>query len=614
LNPRIPAKVANFPDSPGIYLFTDARGRALYVGKAANLRARVRAYLKPGGDGRALLRFLESRAHDVEFVATRTEQEALLLENTLIKQRKPLCNVRLKDDKAFLLLRIDLAEEWPWFRFVRRRRDDGARYFGPYASAKAVRRTLRLLHKIVPLRDCADTVFRNRSRPCLKHQIGRCPAPCVQLVGRDEYMQAVERACAILAGDVQQTRRDLQAQMQQAAANLEFERAQARKQQIEALDLVAERQHVVGDRAIDQDAIGLHRVGSDVVAVVLAFRGGRLENSRRFEMKSELPDELLLGELLQRYYEGDQYLPPRIAVPGPVVDRELLEAWLTSRRGSRVEILQPERGARRREVEIAIENARLVDAMQVDAAQRGAALVAAAERRLGLAVRPDRIHGLDVSTTQGKGTVASRVCFTGGQPDKSGYRRFRISAEAAGDDFRALEEAVRRSLALCLQSDGDDELPDLLLIDGGRGQLAAAERALAELALAGEVAVAALAKSRLRGRGAARHATDERVFLPGARDAIPLLPGAAETVLLASVRDEAHRFAVTYHRGVRSRITSELDAIPGVGPGRRRLLLRHFGSLGAVRAASVDELAAVPGIPRRVAEAVHRAFAAARPA
>lgn len=609
VHPAVAEQVARFPDSPGIYVFTDAAGRALYVGKAANLRARVRSYLKPGGDGRYLLRFLEQRAAAVEFVATRTEAEALLLENTVIKKRKPLCNIRLKDDKAFLLLRIDPAEPWPWFRLVRRRRDDGARYFGPYASAKAVRRTLRLLHKVVPLRDCTDTVFRNRSRPCLKHQIGRCPAPCVGLIDRDTYLRQIDRACAILAGRTQELRRELQQQMQQAAEALQFERAQVLKEQLAALGHVAEPQSVVGAGEADQDAFGLHRVGSEVVAVVLAFRDGQLESSRRFELRSELPDELLLGELLQRYYEGDQYLPPRVLVPGPVADQDLLEAWLAGRRGSRVAILQPVRGQRRRELEMANENARLVDAMQADEAQRGAMLVQAVADRLGLATPPDRIHGLDVSTTQGKGTVASRVCFVGGRPDKAGYRRFRIRGDAARDDFHALAEAVRRSLSLCLQSDGDDELPDLLLIDGGRGQLSAATTAVDELALSDEVALAALAKSRVLGRGPARRTSDERAFLPGAREPIPLLPGAAETRLLAGVRDEAHRFAVTYHRKVRGSLASELDAIRGVGPERRRKLLRHFGSLSAVRAATVEEIAAVPGMPRRVAEQIHEQLA-----
>src|SRR5262245_57826705 len=254
MDPRIAEKTARFPEGPGVYVFVDARGKALYVGKAADLRARVRSYLKPGGDGRPQLRFLEHEAHDVEFVATATEQEALLLENTVIKKKKPRYNIKLKDDKAFLLLRLDPKEPWPWYRLVRRRRDDGALYFGPYASAKSVRRTLRLLHKIAPLRDCTDHVFQNRSRPCIKHQIGRCPAPCVGLVDREAYEELLARSLRILRGDTAPVLRDLRAAMAAASEGLEFERAQALKLQLEALQSVAERQTVVA-AAGDEDAL-----------------------------------------------------------------------------------------------------------------------------------------------------------------------------------------------------------------------------------------------------------------------------------------------------------------------------------------------------------------------
>ncbi|MEE2885881.1 MAG: GIY-YIG nuclease family protein, partial [Planctomycetota bacterium] len=285
MNQNIAARVGRFPKEPGVYIFLDGDGKALYVGKAARLRDRVRSYLKPGGDGRAAMRFLESEASDVEFLVTRTEQEALLLENTIIKKRKPKYNVKLKDDKSFLMLRLDPAEPWPWFRLVRRRKDDGGLYFGPYASAKSVRRTLRLLHKVVPLRDCSDSVFRNRSRSCLKHQIGRCPAPCVGEVGVAEYAGLVERAVGILNGQAGPLLRDLKRQMTAASGALEFERAQALKVQIEALTRVAERQGVVGEGDADVDVVGLHRLGDEVSAVFLLYRGGKLEGSRRFAFR-----------------------------------------------------------------------------------------------------------------------------------------------------------------------------------------------------------------------------------------------------------------------------------------------------------------------------------------
>jgi excinuclease ABC subunit C len=602
MHPQIVDKVARFPEGPGVYVFVDEDSKALYVGKAADLRARVRSYLKPGGDGRFQLRFLEHEAHDVEFVATATEQEALLLENTVIKKRQPRYNLKLKDDKAFLLLRLDPQEPWPWYRLVRRRRDDGALYFGPYASAKAVRRTLRLLHKITPLRDCSDHVFQNRSRPCIKHQIGRCPAPCTGLIDRAAYGGLLARSIAILRGDAPAVLRDLRAEMTAAAAALQFERAQALKLQLEALQSVGEKQTVVGAEG-DEDALGLHRAGDEVTAAHLTFRDGALENCRRFSFRSALPTELLLGDLLPRLYEGDVYVPRRVLVAAAPAEHELIAAWLAHKRGGAVELLVPQRGDKRRHLELAEQNAALADAVQADIdarRRRGAGRLA---EMLGLPAAPARLHCLDVSTTQGTATVASRVCFVDGAPHKAAYRRFKIAREHAGDDFAAMKEAVRRSLVLCLERD-DDELPDLLVVDGGEGQLAAAQRALTELGMQDDVPLCGLAKSRLRGVGEQRRATGERIFRPGSDTPLRLSPSDPETLLVAAIRDEAHRTAVAYHRQRRSRLASELDDLPGLGSKRRRALLRHFGSLTGLRAATRDALQQVPGVPGAVAAAV----------
>jgi excinuclease ABC subunit C len=602
VNQQIVDKVARFPTGPGVYIFTGEDGKALYVGKATGLRDRVRSYLRPGGDGRYQLRWLAAEAVDVEFVATATEQEALLLENTVIKKRQPRYNLKLRDDKAFLLLRLDRREAWPWFRLVRRRRDDGAVYFGPFASAKAVRRTLRLLHKVVPLRDCRDSVFANRTRPCLKHQIGRCPAPCVDLITRQDYDALLDRAVGILRGDTGSLLGDLRLRMQAAAEALEFERAQALKEQLAALQSVSERQAVVAG-SIDEDAVGLHRVGDEVAVAFLTFRGGALENCRRFALHTSLPDDLLLGELLGRFYEGDRYVPPAIVLPELPAEPAMIAQWLGDKRGAKVDLLVPQRGDKRRHLEMAIENARLADAMAADAEARRRTAAERLAKLLDLADAPRRLHCLDVSTIQGTSTVASRVVFVDGVPDKSQYRRFRIRPEHAGDDFAAMQEAVTRSLRLCLERD-DEELPDLLVIDGGRGQLAAALKGLDELGLGEEQQVCGLAKSRLKGIGDARSESGERVFLPGDEAAKPLPLGAPETLLLAGLRDEAHRFAITYHRQARGRITSALDEVPGVGPTRRKALLRHFGSLTALRGASRDQLRAMPGLPATVADAV----------
>jgi excinuclease ABC subunit C len=602
MDPRIADKVSRFPTGPGVYVFTDAAGATLYVGKAADLRARVRSYLKPGGDGRYQLRFLAAEAADVEFIATATEQEALLLENTVIKKKQPRYNLKLKDDKAFLLLRLDRREPWPWYRLVRRRQDDGAQYFGPFASAKAVRRTLRLLHKIVPLRDCTDHVFDNRTRPCIKHQIGRCPAPCTGLVSREAYEGLLDHSVRILRGDVGPVLADLRDQMQQAAEQLQFERAQALKEQLQALQFVAEPQAVVA-RVGDEDALGLHRTGDEVAVAFLSFRGGALESCRRFAFRSGLPDELLLGELLGRFYEGDRYVPPTVLLPQVPAEADIIAAWLHGKRGAKVELLVPQRGDRRRHLELAEQNAVLADAMAADAQARRAAGAERLARLLDLPDPPQRLHCLDISTIQGTSTVASRVCFVAGEPDKAQYRKFRISAECAGDDFAAMQEAVRRSLSLCLERD-DEELPDLLVVDGGRGQLAAAVRAVAELGLQDDLRLCGLAKSRLKGVGDDRAESGERLFVPDREAPIPLPLQAPETLLVAALRDEAHRFAITYHRKTRGRIGSELDEVPWVGALRRKAMLRHFGSLSALRAASREDLRAMPGLPQAVADAV----------
>ena len=601
-------KVARFPKDPGVYLFRDGGGKVLYAGKAADLRARVRNYLTPGGDGRYQLRFLEREARDVEFIATATETEALLLENTVIKKHKPRYNIKLKDDKAFLLLRLDRREEWPWFRFVRRRRDDGAMYFGPFASAKAVRRTLRLLHKVVPLRDCTDGVFRNRTRACVKHQIGRCPAPCVGEVTREDYDRQLDAAVRILQGEIRALVQGLQERMAEAAERLEFERAQAMKEQIAALQRVAERQSVVA-RGGDEDAVGVFRRGDEVTVAYLAFREGALEQCTRHTIKSELPDGMLLADLLARLYEGDRFVPRALLLPQLPDEPAILREWLEQKRGGRVELHVPQRGERRKHLALAMQNAELGDAVEVDADERRRRAAERLAALLELEDTPLLLHCLDVSTTQGTNTVASRVCFSEGQPQKSQYRRFKISKEHAGDDFSAMEETVRRSLRLCLERE-DEELPDLLIVDGGRGQLAAAERAVAELGLESDLWLCGLAKSRRKGDGDRRFESGERIFLPGQETPIPLGKDTAEMLLVAAIRDEAHRFAITYHRKQRGKITSELDDIPGVGPTRRKALLRHFGSLTRMKQASREDLLATPGVPAAVAEQVYEFFAA----
>ncbi len=594
MNRRIEAKVRRLPRAPGCYLFKDRRGAVLYVGKAQDLRKRVVAYLRPGGDGRPLIRFLEAEAEDLDFVATTTEQEALLLENTLIKKFRPKHNLRLRDDKNFLLLRLDPKEEWPWFRLVRRRKGDGALYFGPFGSAKAVRRTLALLHRVLPLRDCTDAVFRNRSRPCLKHQIGRCPAPCVGLVGREEYLRTVERACAVLRGDTKECEADLRRRMTEAAEALRFEVAQTAKEHLQALALITERQRVVGDIE-DRDVIGLHLDGDEALIAVLKYREGGLEDGVTHRFRTGLPPSELLSAFLTQLYQGDRYVPKSILLPLEPVDRETIEDWLSGKRGARVRLSVPRRGARKEAVEMATRNARLTAEMRARGGGKAEREAEALRKLVGLPAPPRRIHAFDVSTIQGRSTVASRVSFVDGNPCKAEYRRFRIRGGGGREDFASMRQAVERSLALCLEGGGAEELPDLCLIDGGRGQVSAALEALKACGLDPEtLPVLGLAKERGE--------KGERIFLPSDPRAIPLERGAPETLLVTRIRDEAHRFAVTYHRKLRDRPDSTLDGVPGLGPVRKRDLLRAFGSLRGIRKASLEELE--EKLPRKVARAL----------
>lgn len=595
---RVVEAVRKLPHAPGCYIFKDAAGRVLYVGKAGDLRKRVAAYLKEGGDGRLQMPFLEADAQDLDFVVTGTEQEALLLENTLIKKFKPKHNIRLKDDKAFLMLRLDLRETWPWFRFVRRRRDDDAMYFGPFASARSIRKTLKLLHKVVPLRDCVDSVFDNRSRPCLEYQIGRCPAPCTGLIDRDAYLQLVQRAVAILQGDTRALEKELEAKMLAAAERLEFELAQAIKENLAALTRITEREQVSSGSGVrDRDVIGLHVAKDSVHLTVLSYRDMGLETTRTQHFRTELPIAELLGSLVSQLYWGDRYVPRQILLPAEIADHDAVVAWLVERRGGAVEVAVPQRGDKRKAVELANTNAELAGEVWSKGGAQVDEDLEELRRVLGLDKKPGRIHCLDISTIQGRDTVASRVCLLEGQPCPAEYRRFKIRGAAQGDDFSAMHQALRRSLRLCVERE-EEELPDLVLIDGGKGQLSAAGEAAREVGLGDELAIASLAKDK-GGRG-------ERVFLPGRGQAIPLVPGSACFRLLTRVRDEAHRFAIGYHRKLREKIGSELDTIEGLGPRRRRELLRHFGSLSGVEAASLEDLTRVPGLPLRVAEAVYR--------
>jgi excinuclease ABC subunit C len=597
----------DLPHKPGVYIFRDDAGGVLYVGKAQDLRKRVASYKRPGGDGRMLIQFLEEEAHALETIITRTESEAVLLEGSLIKQYKPPHNVLFKDDKSFAMVRIDVDEPFPRPKFVRQRSpNEGkakgrSRLFGPFASTGAVRRTLSDLHRVVPLRDCPDSVMNHRSRPCLNHQLELCCAPCVDLVTKEEYAAHVERAIRILSGDTRELERDLDARMQRASVAQKYERAAHWRDRLAALRRTVEGQGVSPRDRVHRDVIGLARRGSDALVQRLSFREGRLAESRSHRFSSELPDEELLHSVLTALYAGGRRpVPAELVLPVRPADPQVLIEGLASR----TRLVVPRTGERRRMLDIAQENARAALSRIEDDEQRGEALLEELARLLGLDDAPHTIDCFDISNLQGTNIVASRVRFTGGLPDKDAYRRFRVKTVDGQDDFASMREVVGRSLT---RGARDDDLPDLVLVDGGAQQVAKALEARDE-AGAFHVAVVGIAKARPeRGRGAKRRAkSEERLILPGRAAPLELPKNSGVRHLLERIRDEAHRFAITYHRKERGKVKSKLDSIPGIGPAKRKALLKRFGSVRGVAAASVEELSSTPGISDELAQAILR--------
>ena len=595
------ARLDGLPARPGVYLLRDPQGKVIYVGKAKSLRGRVRSYFR-GGDERAQVPFLVSRVATFETLVTANEKEALILENTLIKQYKPRYNIRLKDDKSYVSVRIETAHPWPRLVVTRKLVRDGARYLGPFSSASSVRDTLDMIRKIFPLRSCSDTVFRNRARPCIEYQIKRCPAPCCLAVDRDEYAESLARTVDLLEGRGQEIARALTARMQGAAEALRFEEAARLRDQLRALEITTERQQAAAHWGSDQDAFGLYREGGFVEVQVLLVRGGALTANQSYSFEDlEFPDDEVLAAVLTQFYQGERFVPDAILLPVAIEDAEVRAEYLGERKGRQVEILCPQRGARLRLVEMARENARHGYLERRDRGERRERMVEELQRRLRLRSAPKRIECFDISTIQGSLTVGSMVTFDEGEPCVARYRRYRIRSVAGGDDFAAMCEVLTRRYRRAVV---EQDFPDLLVVDGGKGQLNVALAVLAELGVSG-VDVVSLAKMRVERdpRAAAVARSEERVFLPGRKNPVILRRNSTALFLLQRVRDEAHRVAITYHRELRrrERLRSRLEDLAGVGPERRRALLRYFGSLKRLRAASAAEIAAVPGISGRLA-------------
>jgi excinuclease ABC subunit C len=605
----------NLPTKPGVYVFKNATGKVIYVGKAVNLRARVRSYFHDSSQQMPKTRRLVDEITDLEFIVARSELEALLLENTLIKQHQPRFNVRLKDDKRYPYIKVHWQDAFPRVTTTRHIISDGARYFGPYTMAAAAYQTLDLVRKIFPYLTCTRTITGHDERACLYYHIGRCAAPCIGVVNQEEYRAIIQRLCDFLSGRVDTVIATLRQQMQEASEALDFEKAAAIRDQIQAIEHIAQKQTVVSPDLTDHDVVAFARQNSDACVQVFFIRGGRLIGREYFVLDgtAEEEDQAVVSSFVKQFYDEVSQVPPEILLPHQVDEAMIIRDWLRSKRGADVVLKVPRRGHKLELVKMAAENAmetltHLRNQWQADESKQNEAL-AELQQALNLAAPPLRVECYDVSTLQGTNTVASMVVFVKGTPHKSDYRRFKIQGVQGQDDFASMQEVLRRRFKR--MQDGNYEkpnepggeskgnagwslLPDLIIVDGGKGQLNAVLEVMGEFDLRDAVPIVGLAKR------------EEEIFLPEQAEPVVLPRNSQALFLVQRIRDEAHRFAITYHQKLRTRqgIASQLEQIAGIGPRRRKLLMERFGSLDAIRQAGLEELMAVPGITRSLAEQV----------
>ncbi|MBI3244801.1 MAG: excinuclease ABC subunit UvrC [Chloroflexi bacterium] len=599
------------PNKPGCYLMKDSAGEIIYVGKAVNLRNRVRSYFHGQVDS-AKTAQLVRRIADIETIVVNSELEALILEMTLIKKHRPKYNVRLKDDKRYPYVKVHWADPFPKVTVTRRMDQDGSRYFGPYTSVWAVHQTLGLLRKIFPYLTCDRVITGKDPRACLYYDIKLCCAPCIGVASQDEYRAMIDDLCKFLQGRTEPVVKRLKAEMMQASDNLEFEKAAAIRDQLLAIERVVEKQKVISSEQVDSDVIAFARDKGDTCGQIFFIRSGKLIGRETFMLEGAEDEDPqnIVAQFITQFYEEAAFVPQEVLLPNDIAEVEIVSQWLRNKRGEKVTLAVPRRGAKHDLVELAAENA--AEALKQFQTQRESDVsklvegIAELQAALGLPRPPARIECFDISHTQGVQTVASMVVFTQGAPDKKHYRSFNIRSVSGPDDFMSMTEALTRrfqrwkdmqELKLAPGKKPDESftlLPDLLLIDGGKGQLGMAIDVLKEFGLTDRVPVASLAKQR------------EEIFLPGQSNSIMLPRSSQGLFLVQRVRDEAHRFAITHHRQRRDKagVASRLDSIPGIGPGRRKALLKKFGDVEGIREASVEALRSVPGISEEIARAL----------
>lgn len=622
ISEKLRKQLAALPARPGVYIFRNAKGEVIYVGKAAKLKDRVRSYFGSPHGLEPKTRALREQIDDFEYIVVGNAGEALLLEATLIKRHQPFFNIRLKDDKRYPYLKIDVQNPWPRVYITRRIEKDGAKYFGPYASAGSVRATLDLVKKLFPWRSCTKEITGKDPRPCLDYYIKRCIAPCTAYCTKEEYDEVIDQVILFLEGKSDAVLRRLRKQMEDASERMEYERAAMIRDQIRAVERTVERQVIATTKKEDMDVFGLAREGDQACVQVFFVRGTHMIGRDTFMLEgtSGEDDGAVLGSFLEQYYESAQYIPKLVVVPVEPAERAEIQEMLTSRREANVEIRVPARGEKRHMVQMANENAR--EALEVSRvkwlADQSKTMQALEQLReeLSLPNIPRRIECYDNSNIQGSSPVSSMVVFIDGKPAPNQYRRFRVKTVEGANDFATMQEILRRRFKrvkveavapgangaveqegdVRLASKGDDDawdLPDLVIIDGGKGQLNAAVQVMRELGVY-QIPTVGLAKRF------------EEIYVPGEEEPIVLPRGSEGLYLVQRIRDEAHRFAITFHRQVRgkSSVQSALDTIPGIGPKRKKALLRKFGSVKAIREADVEEIASTVGFTRTLAERV----------
>ncbi len=603
----IEEKLDSLPSQPGVYLMRDRAEKVIYIGKAKDLRGRVRAYFR-GGDGRSQIQFLMRRVGNVETLVTNNEKEALILENNLIKQYKPRYNIRLKDDKSYLSIKVTVQHPWPRMLTTRKIVRDRNRYFGPYSSALAARETLDVIEKHFLLRTCTDHNFKNRTRPCLQYQIKRCLGPCVLPVDRGEYQEHLRRAMLFIEGKSHELLDELRRKMQEKSQMMEFEAAAKIRDQIQAVEKTLEKQQMVSHWGADQDIFGIYREGGFIEIQVLYVRQGKLTGNQAYSFEAlEFSDEDMMESLLSQFYQGDRFIPDEILLPVELEDREVREEFLSERKGKGVSLTCPRRGDKWRLVEMAVQNARQSFFERHDQEKERERMLQELQVKLRLKSYPQRIECFDISNIYGSHAVGSMVTFFDGEPDKKRYRRYRIRTvdiPAGGDDFAMMHEVLRRRFCRGIE---DGDLPDLVVVDGGKGQLGVAIVAMEDLGVK-DVDAIGLAKMRVMAspRSSEINRLEERVFIPGQSTPVTLRRNSNSLFLLQRVRDEAHRFAITYHKKLRTRQTffSVLDGIEGIGGERKKVLLRAFGSLKRIQEATFEELIKVPYINEKMAQKI----------